>query len=313
MAELIRMQCKGHVLTHPTLRCLAPYHTINLTAGCPCECRYCYAQSFRSYPGRGKVKFYANTLELLRDKLPRKRARPKLVYFSTACEPFMPYDEILDCLFGCMGLLLEDGCELLISTKARIPRRFLDLFARYPGKVHVQVGVTTVDDAIRELLEPHASAVAVRLGTLKDLVQRHVDCEARMDPLVPLLTDTADRFDATVAAIASQGVSKAVASYLFLRRANYRRLSVRYREWSFEQMAAQLYTGTIKNYCGNNDIRVADLEYRKLKYPELQRIADRHTVSLGLCACKNPDYATTCCHPVPGVDVNANSIQPRLF
>ncbi|MCC8181182.1 MAG: hypothetical protein LIP23_09775, partial [Planctomycetes bacterium] len=147
MAELIFAERKGDVLTRPTLPCLASYHAVNVTAGCHYECRYCYAQSFRSYPGHGKVKFYANTLDSLSQQLPRKRKPPRMVYFSTACEPFMPFAEILETLYGCMSLLLAAGSRLLISTKASIPARFIALFAAFPGLVHVQMGLTTADDA----------------------------------------------------------------------------------------------------------------------------------------------------------------------
>lgn len=299
MAELIRVERKGDVLGRPALPCLAPYHTVNLTAGCPYECRYCYAQSFRSYPGRGKVKFYANTLESLAKSLPRKKRPPELVYFSTACEPFMPFDEILDCLYGCMELLLKAGSRLLISTKARIPERFIELFARHPGLPHVQMGVTTADDGIRRLMEPDAGSVPDRLETLRALKNAGVACEIRMDPLIPELTDDAGRFDETMRAVAAHGVDRGVMSYLFLRRGNRRRLAVTHGDWSFPEMSGRVFTQVVENYCGNNDIQIPATEYRRAKYAELQAIGRRHGVTLGLCACKNPDVAEACCHPLP--------------
>lgn len=170
MAGIIIGERKPPVLKHPSLPCLSRYHTINLTAGCPYGCRYCYAQAFRSNPGRGKVVFYANTFELLRRELPRKRKQPQLVYFSTACEPFVPHRKILSCLYRVMELLLDRDIFVLISTKSRIPPEFLELFQDYPGRVHVQVGMTTSDDRVRRLVEPHAAAVALRLEALQALI-----------------------------------------------------------------------------------------------------------------------------------------------
>lgn len=299
MAELIYAERKGDVLTRPTLPCLAPYHAINLTAGCHYECRYCYAQSFRSYPGHGKVKFYANTLHSLTKQLPRKRKAPEMVYFSTACEPFMPFPEILDCLYGCMSLLLEAGCRLLISTKAKIPTRFIELFTKYPGLPHVQMGLTTVDDGIRMLMEPNASTITERLDTLRELNDTGISSEIRMDPLIPTLTDDAKRFDATMQAAAYYGVKRGVISYLFLRRGNMGRLTTQYEDWNFRKIAATVFTQNIEHYCGNNDIRVPDSKYRQTKYTELQKIGAVHGITLGLCRCKNPDIASACCHPLP--------------
>jgi len=312
MAEIIHAERKSNVLGRPALPCLSTYHTINLTAGCPYECRYCYAQSFRSYPGRGKVKFYANTFELLRRELPRKRKKPELVYFSTSCEPFMPYEHILNSLYGVMKLLLEHSVFLLISTKSRIPENFLRLFARYTGMVHVQVGLTTTDDRVRKLLEPNAATVKERLASLRALMKHGVRVEARMDPLIPELTDTETSFVSLCKEISRCGIKQATASYLFLRRTNYGRMAVSHKGWSFNEISKRLYTHKIEEYCGGGTIRIPTPDYRRKKYDELMRIARDHEIKLSLCRCKNPDITTDSCHPRPPT-ANHHPTQEKLF
>ena len=312
MAQVIEVERKSSVLSHPTLPCLSKYHTINLTAGCPYECRYCYAQSFRSYPGQGRVKFYANTLERLHRELPRKRKKPELVYFSTSCEPFMPYPQILDELFGTMGLLLVHGVFVLISTKSRIPARFLDLFAAHKDLVHVQVGLTTADDRIRNLLEPNAASVEQRLETLGALTERGIRTDVRIDPLTPELTDTETSFRDLCQAVSKRDVRSGAASYLFLRRANVPRLDVKSGAWSFRKMAARLYTDKIEHYCGGGTVRIPQRAYRELKYESLRQTAAGYGIRLNLCGCKNPDLTSERCHPVPPV-INGCKAQPTLF
>ena len=312
MARIVEADRKSTVLKRPTLPCLSRYHTINLTAGCLFECRYCYAQSFRSHPGRGRVRFYANTLELLKKELPRKRERPALVYFSTACEPFLPDKRILDALYGTMELLLEHSVFVLISTKSEVPDRFLQLFERHLGLVHVQVGLTTVDDSVRRVFEPNAPPVEQRLETLQRLVEHDVVTEARMDPLIPELSDTQDSFAALCEEIRHRGIRRAVASYLFLRRANYHRLAVKIGDWSFHEMAHRLYTHKIEKYCGGAAVRVPATGYRLRRYDLLKKIAAEHDISLGLCKCKNPDVTADCCHPQPPL-TGSHVAQGTLF
>jgi len=312
MAQIVEVDRKTNVLKHPSLPCLSRYHTINLTAGCPYECRYCYAQSFRSHPGPGKVTFYANTLDLLRRELPRKRKKPALVYFSTACEPFVPHQHILTCLYGVMELLLDSSVFLLISTKSQIPERFLELFAQHPGEVHVQVGLTTTDDGVRQLLEPNATTVEERLGTLRALVERGVQTEARIDPLTPELTDSEESFVSLCEGIAQCGVRHAAASYLFLRRANYRRIAAGLGGRGFREMVNRLYTHQIEKYCGGGTIRIVAPEYRRQKYEMLRSIATECGIELRLCQCKNPDVTTECCHPQPATD-DGQAAQTTLF
>ncbi len=299
MAQIIEVDRKSNVLKRPTLPCLSQYHTINLLAGCFYDCRYCYAQSFRSHAGRNKVTFYANTYELLCKELPRKREKPKLVYFSTACEPFVPHARILSVLYRVVALLLEQSVFVLVSTKSLIPQDFVKLFAQYREQVHVQVGLTTVDERVRSTLEPSAPAIKQRLETLRRLLEHSIRTEVRIDPLVPELTDNREAFGSLCGEVDRCGIRHAVASYLFLRQANYPRLNVEVSGWSFHEMAERVYTHRIDKYCGGGSIRVPALEYRRKKYDELKSIATEYGISLSLCRCKNPDVTTECCHPQP--------------
>lgn len=311
MAEVIRLNRQSGVLHHPTLPCLSSDYTINLTAGCSNLCRYCYAQSFRHHPGAGKIVFYANTLERLKLELPRKRNKPRRVYFSTGCEPFQPFPRILDDLYGIMELLLESGVALLVSTKSVIPDRFLPLFERHPGMVQVQVGLTTTDDAVRHLMEPEAAAATERLGNMRRLEDHGVDVEARMDPLIPALTDTTESFDALCQAVAATGVNTASASYMFLRLDDFPALDVTHGDWSFREMKARYYTHRLEQYCGSRAVRVAEPGYRAERYEALRAIAETQGIKLRLCGCKNPDITPACCHPP--LSSTSKSNQGTLF
>jgi DNA repair photolyase len=255
--------------------------------------------------------FYANTYELLCRELPRKRRKPTLVYFSTACEPFVPHARILDVLYRVVALLLEHSVFVLFSTKSRIPQDFLELLAEYPEQVHVQVGLTTVNDFVRSSLEPRAPAVRQRLGTLRRLAEHGIRTDVRMDPLIPELTDNREAFSSLFAEVDRCGIRHAVASYLFLRRANYPRLNIEIDGWSFAEMAQRVYTHRIDKYCGGGSIRVPALEYRRKKYDELKSIATEYGISLSLCRCKNPDVTTECCHPQPSA--SSTMEQTTLF
>ena len=297
MATIIPIERKSAVLKRPALPCLSHWHTINLLAGCPYECRYCYAQSFRSTPAKGTIHFYANTLNILKKELPRKRKKPNIVYFSTACEPFIPDVAVQDVLYGVMRLILEHGITILISTKSKIPKRFLELFSAYPGQVVVQIGLTTVDDKIRSVMESHAGTVKERLNSLESLCRQGIQTEVRMDPLIPELTDQDGSLEALFQTVAACGATSAAASYLFLRQVLWRGMRLSIGDWSFQDIANRIYTHTVNNYCGHGAIRIPDATYRKERYAALKGIAERNGINLRLCHCKNPDITQECCHP----------------
>ncbi len=301
MAEISvqKIERKGSILTRPSLPCLSDYATINLAAGCPYGCRYCYAQSFHNYPGRQTVKVYANTLSKLRQELPRKRKPPVMVYFSTGCEPFMPIDAVLADLFEIMRLLLERRIKLLISTKSRIPKRFIALFREHREDVHIQVGITTLNDTIRQQLEPRAAKVSERLAGIQDCVSTGLTVEARMDPLIPELTDTDDSLRPLMQKLSDIGLTHTVASHLFLRRKLFEQMNLSIGPWRFVDVRRRLYSEHIDHYCGGGQVNVLSLNYRKERASSLMNLAQSIGIACRFCSCKNPDFATTCCHPQP--------------
>ncbi len=296
--RVVEWRRRAEVLPQPKLPCLSRYHTINLTAGCPNECVYCYTQTYRHHPGWGKVAFYSNMLERLREELPEMKRKPVMVYCSTSSEPFLPHAKILDHMYEIMALLLDAGAMLLISTKGVIEDRFVELFGRYPGKVQVQVGLTTMDDGIRRMLEPRAASVEERKDNLRRLLAGGVKCEVRMDPLFPGLTDTGLSFDSLLFGLSELGVRSAVASFLFLRWGISLRRDMVYGDWSYAEMV-KLYTDKITKYCGGGTIKVPPKDYRLGRYADLQELGHANVVQVGLCACKNPDLTDACCHPQP--------------
>lgn len=290
MLEIIREERRSPILARPTLPCLTDAYTINLTAGCLHHCRYCYAQGYSNYPGEGRIKFYAGSARRLATELFRKKKKPNLVYFSSATDPFMPIPEVLDEQFFIMEALLAQDIPLLIMTKAKIPSRFLRLFSEHPHRVNVQVGLTTADDSIRALFEPNAASVAERLTNISSLADIGVRFELRMDPLIPMRTDTNQSLNALFQKASSRGCHQAVVSFLHIRNANRRKMSIRMGEWDFENIRGQLYSKTTRlGGCGG-DILLPSEDYRKERFDAIEKIAKEFGISVKLCACKNPDF-----------------------
>lgn len=224
------------------------------------------------------------------------REKPQLVYFSTACEPFLPVGPILDDLYEIMALLLEAGAFLLISTKGVIPKRFAALFEKHPGKVYVQVGITTVDDDVRRLMEPRAATVTQRFENFELLMSHGVSCEARMDPLIPGLTDDEVSLDALLYELSRHGIRRAATSYMFLRWGIRPPADLAWGKWSFREMR-RLYTHKVSDYCGRGTIWLPPSDYRRRKYADLKILASGHNIRVHLCGCKNKGLTTDYCHP----------------
>ena len=293
--NMVEWDRRSPVLTHPGLPCLSSFHTLSLTAGCPSECRYCYVERDSHYPGGETVSYYSNLLACLREELPRLREPPRVVYFSSSGEPFLAVDRILDDLYDIMKLLLDSGSELLITTLGVVQPRFAELFTRYPGKVHVQIGMTTINDAIRQVIEPRAASVEQRLGNLDLLLGSGVDTEVRMDPLIPGLTDTPESLNPFLAELARRGVKRAVASFLFQRKGVSLPPDLAWGDWTVREMK-KYYTLKITDYCGKGTIWLPPALYRRARYNEIKAQAALCGIGIRLCHCKNSDLTEECCH-----------------
>ena len=152
------------MLTPSSLACLAHVPTVNLTAGCAHECRYCYARGYLTHPGEGKVTFYTNTLAKLRDELRRKRKKPATVYFSPSSDPFQPVPEVLNMAYDVFRFLLESEIGVAFVTKGRIPERHRNLLAAHAPLVQGRIGLITLDPGTAAAFEPGAATPEVRLG-----------------------------------------------------------------------------------------------------------------------------------------------------
>lgn len=299
MFQLTASNRKSGVLTKPTLPCLKDYHAINLTSGCPFECRYCYAQGYSKNPGKGNITYYSNSYEKLREELPRKKIKPRMIYFSTYCDPFIPIRKVLDQQFGIMELILHNRIPILISTKGLIPDEFLDLFSKFSDLVNVQVGLTTADDNIRKVIEPNAAGVAQRLQNISSLLAIHVKTELRMDPLIPRLTDTRKSVETLLRIVANIGCKRAIASFLHIRKANQKAMEFSLADWDFPNIRKKLYTANEKLVGEGYAITLPSKTYRLERLKTISEIGGAYGISIQPCGCKNPDITKGSCNPDP--------------
>lgn len=295
MAKLIGKERKTPVLTKAPLPCITDYYNINVTGGCVSGCIYCYAQGYSSSPKNGTITFYHNSLARLKRELARKRTMPKIVYFSSASEPFSPFATVQEETYGIMDLLMKHGVNVFVSTKSRIPERFIELFGRHPESVHVQVGITTVDEEVRKAFEPYAAPVKQRLINIERLNSVRVYTEARLDPLIPGITDRVESLGKLFPALADAGINNAITSYLFLRRSNRHRLRKEYERFGLEMDS--FYRGDKINYGRGGEVDIASQKYRAEKYEVIRAIAQKSGIMIKLCHCRNPDLTTQSCHP----------------
>ncbi|MBN1342347.1 MAG: radical SAM protein [Phycisphaerae bacterium] len=294
MLKVIRKQRKSPVLTPSSIPCLRHLPTINVTRGCSLGCGYCYIRGYPDYPGEDKVVLFENIAELVRAELGRKRRKPARVYFSPSSDAFQDIPEIQEVTYQTMAVLLESGVEIAFLTKGFLSEPFLSLFRSHRRRIFAQIGVTSLDRDLWRIFEPRTAPPDARLEMASKLLDLGCSVTARLDPLIPDVSDSPSSLIPLLRSLRDVGIGYAPASYLFLRSPTadsvirlLERLEVpglRPREWRTQRFA---------DGCGGG--RSIDANDRKRRFTRLANLGLRYDVTISPCRCKNPTLATTTC------------------
>jgi hypothetical protein len=197
-------------------------------------------------------------------------------------------------------------------TKGRIPERHRRLLAAHAPLVQGRIGVITLDTAVAAAFEPFAAPPEVRLSQAPELIRAGVLVEARLDPILPGVTDDQESLERLCAALAGIGIRTIAASVLFLRPAvvgslrrhlgdcpNFRPTKMGLSP-SGEMLSKLLsvFAGSesMAIHAGNSRVRALPAAARFEIMDRLKSIAGRNGLNVLVCACKNPDIASSSCH-----------------
>ncbi len=289
MVKVVRKLRKSAVLTPSQIPCLRSLPTINITKGCALGCTYCYIQGYSDYPGSDRVILYENTAELLARELERKRKKPRRVYFSPSSDAFQYLPEVQEVSLQTMSILLRAGVEVAFLTKGFITEPFRQLFARTPELVFAQVGITTLDRSLWQTFEPRTAPPGGRIDTIVALTKLGVRTVARLDPLIPDITDTDENLAPLLDALQKAGVTAAVASHVFVRPGVTREVAdmlqpdsthgsrPRIEPWPFMELDD-----------GAETPRKGKYEKRCRRFERVRLAGEAFGITIRPCRCKNP-------------------------
>jgi DNA repair photolyase len=298
VVKVIQTDRRSAVLTPSSLACLSHVPTINLTSGCAHGCIYCYTRGYSTHPGENKVVLYRNTLDKLKEELAHKRKKPQAVYFSPSSDLFQPVSEVLELGYQVLEFLLSQEVGIAFLSKGQIPEKAMKLFLDNADKVRAQIGITTLDEYIQRMFEPNAASPGVRIEQIGKLVAGGVATEARLDPVLPGLTDNESSLLQLFSALAKVGAKRAAISTLFLRSSILESLKRNVQNTELLQSLLDSYRDAkcMAIHAERSSVIALSSAVRKEIHTRIGRIAEEHGIGLVICACKNPDLAHGTCN-----------------
>lgn len=173
-------------------------YALNPYRGCSHACVYCYVPSVIHWDKGKWGEFVEVKINLPRILSKELRAKKKgVVGLGTVTDPYQPAEKKYEITRRCLELLLMHDFPVCIQTKSSLVLRDIDLLKKF-SNIEVGITLTTLDDKVREKMEPGASSVEERLRALSELSKNGINTWVFLGPVMPYITDV----EALVEAIA---------------------------------------------------------------------------------------------------------------
>lgn len=216
--------------------------SINPYRGCGHGCTFCYVREY-PHPVHGMddwgtwVSPKVNAPELLWRE--RHRLRGQGVFLAAGTDPYQPLETRWRLTRRCLEVLLEaTDAEVHLHTRSPLILQDLDLLTQHRERVSVSFSLSTDDEAIRRIVEPHAPALSARWAALERLSARGIPTGLSVAPLLPVRDPAALGQRARAA-----GVQSAWVGRLRLLKADPFRAILRQQGWCF--VLSETYRDTV--------------------------------------------------------------------
>ena len=174
---------------------LSSQNGMNLYRGCQHGCIYCDSRSLcyqMNHPFED-IEVKENALLLLEQALKAKRKKC-MIGTGAMSDPYIPLEEKLRLTRGALELISRYGFGVAIQTKSCRILRDLDLLKEINGKSKavVQMTLTTHDEKLCRIVEPHVNTTRERVEALKQFRDAGIPTVVWLSPLLPWLNDTTE-------------------------------------------------------------------------------------------------------------------------
>lgn len=182
---------------------------MNIYRGCTHGCVYCDSRS-RCYQFTHlfeDIEVKQNAPELL-EKALRSKRKKCMIGTGSMSDPYMHCEEELRLTRHCLEIIRNHGFGVAVQTKSDRILRDIDLLDEInrTAKCVVQMTLTTYDDDLCAILEPHVCITKRRIEVLERMRERGIPTVVWLTPILPFLNDTPENVTAILRECVRVGV-----------------------------------------------------------------------------------------------------------
>jgi len=178
---------------------LSHMYSINPYQGCEHGCVYCYARNTHEYYGfsagldfEQKIIVKRNAPVLLEQYFNKKKYQPVCILLSGNTDCYQPVERELTITRSLLQLFLKYRNPVSIITKNNLILRDLDILTELAAMqlVHVNLSVTSLNEQLRQKLEPRTVTASGRLAVIQKLSEKGIPVRVMAAPIIPGLNSS---------------------------------------------------------------------------------------------------------------------------
>lgn len=200
---------------------------INPYQGCAHRCAYCYATYHWSPEFYDKIYAKINAPEILDKQLATwKSDTIGPVMVGSATDAYQPAEVRYGLARRCIKVLQKHNVPYYVFTKSVVILRDLTLHADYRDKCAIIWSITTANERLRRIIEPGTPPTSRLFETMNQFSNKGLICGVNIDPIIPLVTDSAEELRSVAKACAAAGVRHVFGSVLRIRSDIWKRMMI---------------------------------------------------------------------------------------
>lgn len=199
---------------------------VNTYRGCEHNCVYCNARYTHEYLGLPTGEFACrifvkdNAAEVLDKEFSKEKwKKTRTVNVSTVTDPYQPAENTYKITREVLEIFLKHHNALMLTTKSDLVLRDLDILTKIAetGFLNVVITVPTMDETLRENIEPRAPSVEKRLKVIQELHEAGITVGVAAIPLLPCISDSQENLDDLLKTVAERGADYVITDMLNFR------------------------------------------------------------------------------------------------
>ncbi len=172
--------------------------SINPYQGCEHGCIYCYARNSHEYWGfsagldfETKIMVKKNAAQLLEEQFLKKSWEPAPIELSGNTDCYQPAEKKFELTRSLLKVFLKYRNPVGMITKNALILRDIDLLSELAAHrlVHVYISITSLNEDLRQAMEPRTVTSKKRLQVIERLTAAGVPVGVMSAPIIPGLND----------------------------------------------------------------------------------------------------------------------------